>query len=130
MGINRVIVDSQSPNIYSANIAVTTAGTTVLIPSIGTNSIYITDIIVSNGVTAGSFILGSGTGAVAPTTTAISIQSVYIGATTTTSFLNLGTPIKINTNNNFLATALSCTTLSITALYYVNGLVLRLPFIR
>jgi hypothetical protein len=119
MGLCRAYTDSQIPNIANVTIAVTTAGTSILIASIGTNSIYITDLIISNGAAGGSMLFGIGTGSTAPTGSAIDIQSIYIGANTSIQFNNFGAPIKINTSNNFLVTAVSCTTLSVTACYYV-----------
>lgn len=119
MGLGRVYVDSQIPNIGSSTIAPTTAGTSSLIASVGTNSIYITDLVISNGAAGGSVYFGTGVAGTAPTGSAILLQSIYVGANTTLPIINLGTPIKVNTGNNFVVTAVSATTLSITAIYYL-----------
>lgn len=116
MGLQRVYQDSQIPNVSSSTISATTAGTQTLIPSVGTNSIYITDIIIGNGAAQGSVQFGTG---VATTLSTTLIGSVYIAANTPGLLHNLGTPIKVSTNLNFNVTAVSCTTLSITALYYI-----------
>lgn len=124
MGFHRVIQDTQTPILSISTIAITTAGTSVLIPSVSTtasfSTAYITDILVGNGATQGSVYFGIGTGVVAPTTSAILAQSIYI-ALNTPFLMALETPIPVNLNaNNFLVTAVSCTTLSITALYYLT----------
>ena len=119
MGLCRSYVDSQVPNISNQSVALTTAGTAVLIPSVSTNSIYVTDIIMSNGVSQGTLSFGYGVGATAPTGAAINIQPLFIGATTTVGLNDFGTPIKINTNQNFLVTAVSTTTVSVTVCYYI-----------
>ena len=116
MGLQRVYQDSQIPNQSSSTVTATTAGTQTLIASVGTNSIYITDLIISNGAVQGSVQFGTG---VATTLSTTLIPSTFIALNTTLPLVNLGTPIKINTNLNFNVTAVSCTTLSITALYYI-----------
>ena len=116
MGLQRVYQDSQIPNISSSTITATTAGTQTLIPSVGTNSIYITDLIIGNGAVQGSVQFGTG---VATTLSTVVMNSIFVPLNTLTSLLNLGTPIKVGTNLNFNVTAVSCTTLSITALYYI-----------
>jgi len=121
MGLHYGIQTSQFPNISSNTISATTAGTSILIPSVAAGTlgtIYITDIFVGNGAAQGSVYFGTGTGAVAPTTSAILIQSLYIAANTTLPMQSLSTPIKVPSGSNFLVTTVSCTTIGITALYY------------
>ena len=121
MGLNIDKTVSDFPALSSSAISATTAGTTILIPSVSAGTlgtIYITDIFIGNGAAQGSVLFGVGTGAVAPTTTAILIQSLYVGTNTPLLIPGLGTPIKVTSGNNFLVTATSCTTIGITALYY------------
>ena len=118
MGLHYGVTVSQFPNMSSSSVAVTTAGTSVLIPSLASGTIYITDIFVGNGAAQGSVYFGVGTGAVAPTTSAILIQSLFIAANTTLPMQSLSTPVKVTSGNNFLVTAVSCTTAGISALYY------------
>lgn len=120
MGINRVFQVTQMDTMSSSTIALTTAGTAALIPSVTAGTIYITDIIVGNGATAGSFYFGVGSSIVAPTTSAILIQSIYLAANTAFPLPGLGTPIPITPNNNFLVTTVSCTTMGLTVIYYVT----------
>ncbi len=102
----------------SVSINATTAGTTILIPSTGTNSIYLTGLLISNGLNAGSVYMGNGLGVAAPTTTAIIIQPLYLAANGNIPWGNFQ-PIKVPAGNNLLVTAVSCTTLSVVATYYV-----------
>lgn len=112
-------VNIQFPSSSTASINVTTAGTSILIPSTSTNSIYVTDLVISNGATAGNVSAGMGTGVIAPTTTSIKIQPLYF-AVNGGLVWTIQNPIKLNASTNFLITAVSCTTLSITATYYVS----------
>ena len=118
MGLHIGKIVSDFPNMSISTISVTTAGTTALIPSIASGTIYITDIFVGNGAAQGSVYFGTGTGSVAPTTSAILVQNLYIAANTSLPMQSLSTPIKLTSGNNFLFTAVSCTTLTATALYY------------
>ena len=121
MALNIEKVVSDFPAMSSSAISATTAGTSILIPSVAAGTlgtIYITDIFVGNGAAQGSVYFGTGTGAVAPTTSAILIQSLFVAANTTIPMQGISTPIKVSSGNNFLVTAVSCTTIGITALYY------------
>lgn len=120
MGLMRAYQVSQMDTMSSSTISVTTAGTSALVASMTSGTMYITDLIIANGAASGSVYFGVGTSAVAPTTSAILIQSVYLGVNTPFGFPGMGTPIKVTSGNNFLVTAVSCTTLSITALYYIT----------
>lgn len=104
----------------SLTIFATTAGTTILIPSTATNSIYITDLIVSNGATGGWVYLGETLGTTAPTTTAIKIQNIYLSAGGGIA-MPFSNPIKLTASRNLTITAVTCTTLSATATYYVGA---------
>ena len=120
MGLHYGVTVSQFPNMSSATIAITTAGTSILIPSMASGTVYITDLIVGNGASQGSISFGVGTGAVAPTGSAIILNPLYVAANTSLPLQSLSTPIKVTSSNNFLATAVSSTTMSINALYYVS----------
>jgi hypothetical protein len=100
------------------SVNVTTAGTSIIIPSTATNSIYVTDLIVSNGAAQGWVYLGESQNLTAPTTTDIKIQSLYLAANGGMA-MPLRNPIKLTASHNLTATAVSCTTLSIAATYYV-----------
>ena len=116
--MSTTIVGQTLPTQGSATISATTAGTTILVPSTAANSIYLTDLIVSNGATAGWVYLGNNPGATAPTTTAILIQNLYFAANGGISHPFRST-IKVPASNNLVLTAVSCTTISATATYYV-----------
>jgi len=108
------------PSYSSATINVGTAGTSIIVPSIATNAIYLTSILVSNGNTAGTIYFGYGTGATAPTTTAINIQTLYFAANGGMTYpIPQQTPIKIPASNNFICTVNSAGSLSILVNYYV-----------
>jgi len=64
-------------------------------------------------------MLGYSTGVAAPTGSAILIQPIYVGVTSTVPMTNFGTPIKIAVSNNLLVTAGTCSTLTITVLGYM-----------
>lgn len=98
-------------------ISATTAGTSILIPSTATGSIYLTNIIANAG-TASTIQIGYGTGVVAPTTTAIVIQPMYLSALGTIS-LPLHQAIKIPSSNNLLITFVGGSVASGVATYYV-----------
>lgn len=119
MGICSVVLASQSPYIYSANISITTAGTGVIISSTTGGAMYITDIITSNGATAGNIGYGYGTGTATPTGAALLIQPIFLGASSNSHIINMGTPFKIPSGNNFLFVSVSSTTVNMTVSYYV-----------
>lgn len=102
----------------SNTISATTAGTTILVPSSATGSIYITNIIANAG-TASTIQIGYGTGVVAPTTTAILIQPMYLGALGTIS-LPLPQAIKVPASTNVLITFVGGSVASGVATYYVT----------
>ena len=102
------------PNKASVYAEVTTAGTTTLVPSHATLSIYLTDLVVSNGAAAGSIKLGE-----TNTTTAsnVKIGSLYF-AVNGGCVWPIINPIKCSATTPLVMTAVSCTTLSATATYY------------
>lgn len=112
MGVHRTIVDSQMVAISSSNLAVTTAGSTTIIPSVGTGSIYLTDFIFSNGATAGNFklTLSSGTGTIV-------VGPVYI-AINNSVFMSYETPLQIPSNTNVIFTTSTSTTASCNVSFY------------
>ena len=127
MGLHRIIDDNRMVLMSTSTLLATTAGTSILIPSLssavisaGSASIYITDLILSSGPSQSSLILGIGASATAPTTTAILIQSLFLPANQTVPLQSLSTPIKIAATTNVLVTSVSNTTLSVTALYYLG----------
>lgn len=111
---------SDFPMMSSSTISVTTAGTSALIASMTSGTMYITDLMVGNGASQGSVYFGIGTTAVAPTGSALLIQSLYVAANTTMPLQSISTPIRVPAGNNFLVTAVSSTTMGITALYYIT----------
>jgi len=99
---------------------VTGASTVILIPSTATNSIYITSIVISNGLTAGTIYLGYGATATAPTGAAILIQPLYFAANGGMVYpVPQQTPFKLPASTNFIFTTATTGTLSATATYYV-----------
>ena len=120
MGIHRSFQISQMDTMSSATISATTAGTSALIASMTSGTVYITDILIGNGASQGSVYFGLGTGAVAPTGASLLISNLYVAANTSIPLQGIGTPIRVTSGNNFLITAVSCTTLSVTALYYIT----------
>jgi hypothetical protein len=75
-------------------------------------SLYITDIVVSNGPTAGQVWFGESTGSLQ-----IKVQKLFLGANVGAS-LNFQTPIKLTANTNFGFSSATCTTHSILVNYY------------
>lgn len=104
--------------VSSATISVTTAGTTVLIGSYSTGSIYVMGVNISNGVSAGSVYLGASIGAVAPTGSAILVNELFMGQNGVQQLYAIQ-PFKVPANRNLVITALSCTTLTAFAMYYI-----------
>jgi hypothetical protein len=110
--LNQIVL----PSAGSATVNVTGATTNVIIiPSTATNSIYITDIIISNGLTAGTVVLGQTNVSTAGN---IKIQTMYFAANGG-CVATLVNPIKLSATTNFVATVNSSGTMSITATYYV-----------
>lgn len=105
-------------NISSATATATTAGTTILVPSTATQRIHIKKLIFSNGATAGSVYFGFDSAAVAPTTTAIKLNKIYL-AVNGHANLDFETPIILPASKNAVVTAVSCTDISFSAVYYV-----------
>ena len=104
------------------NATATTAGTLIIIPSVSTNaagSFYITDIHVCNGITTGNFLLGTSSGVVAPTGTAIIFGPVYTLASSPYDFQFM-LPMKVDATKNFVCTAVSSTTVTILVAYYYS----------
>lgn len=91
----------------------TAEGPTQLVAAPATGlSLYITDIIISNGAVAGNILFSEDTGTANTTV----IEKLYFGINSGTS-IHLKTPIKITAEKNFGYTSVSMTTHSIT----VNG---------
>lgn len=111
---NTTLVHIGFPNKASVYSEVATAGTTTLVPSHATLSIYLTDLIISNGAAAGSIKFGE-----TNTTTAsnVKIGSLYF-AVNGGCVWPLINPIKCSATTPLVMTAVSCTTLSATATYY------------
>lgn len=102
----------------SGTVTTTTAGTSILIPSVATGAIYVTSLLLSNGATASTIALGYGVGAVAPTTSAIMIQPVFLAINAPIG-VPLTQPIKIPALNNVLSTMVGGTTCTVFATYYI-----------
>ncbi len=109
-----------APSFSSANATATTAGTGILIPSTATNSIYITSLLISNGLTAGTISLGYATGVTAPTTSAIIFPTMYFAANCGTTYpLPINTPVKLPASTNLVFTVTSTGSITVFATYYV-----------
>jgi len=117
MGLHRVIDVSQMPSqaIVTANPA--TAGTTTLIAAnaaASTGSIYITDVDVSNGPTAGFWQLARNN----LSASNILINAMYIGVNSINT-LDYQTAIKIPASSSLLFAATSCSNISINVSYFL-----------
>lgn len=76
--------------------------------------LYLTDIIISNGATAGSIKLVEKTG------TPADIAELMYFAINGGCVINLETPIKLSVNENLGYTSVDCTTHSITVVGYTE----------
>ena len=103
----------------SATMVATTAGTTALIPSSSSGRIHVTSLVLNNGATANGWMyFGYGVAATAPTTSAILMQDIIMPAATTT-VIPFSQPLVLPANTVFLVSAVTCTTISVTATYYI-----------
>lgn len=102
----------------SASLAITTAGTGVLIPSTASGAIYITGFFMSCGASASTLSIGYDVGVAAPTGTAVLIQPVYLGINAS-SGQSLFQPYKVPASRNVLVTQAGGTTATCDATYYV-----------
>lgn len=118
MGFSTFYIPSDASNVGSSSITTTTAGTTILVPSTATGAIYITSLLFSNGATASTISLGYGVAAVAPTTTAILVQPVFMAVNSSVP-LDLEQPFKVPALNNVLVTDVGGSTMSATVTWYV-----------
>ena len=107
-----------APSFGSATVNVTGATSNfIVIPSTATNSVYLTSLLISNGLTGGTISFGN-----TNTTTAgnIVIQPLYFAANGGCAYpIPQQTPIKLSAGTNFVATTATAGTLSIVATYYV-----------
>lgn len=110
----RMLVNTYHPNLWSVNEDHTTAQTNnELKAAPGANlSLYITDIVVSNGAVAGSIEFFEDTGGTPVQKVGIIYMAINGGAV-----MNFSTPIRITANKNFGFTSTTSTTHGIT----VNG---------
>lgn len=109
----RQCVETVHPNFWSAAVNYATAQTAVELkaaPGAGL-SLYITDVVASNGATVGNMKFGEDTAALVD-----KIEVMYF-AVNGGAALHFRTPIKLTANKNFGLTSVSCTTHSVT----VNG---------
>lgn len=102
----------------SSSVSVNLTGATtnlILIPSSATNSIYLTDLILSNGGAAGNIMF-------AHTNTAtvgnVFVYPLYLAANQLET-ISLVNPIKITAVKDFVTTCVSNTTLTILATYFI-----------
>lgn len=109
----RQCVETVHPCFWSASAAYTGAQTAVEVKATpgASLSLYITDVVVSNGATAGNVKLGEDTAALVD-----KIEVMYFAINGGTA-LHFRTPIKLTANKNLGLTSVTCTTHSIT----VNG---------
>lgn len=107
-----------APGFAVATVNVTGATTNlIVIPSTASNSIYVTSLIISNGLTAGTVVLGQTNVSTAGN---ILIQTLYFAANGGCVYpIPQQTPIKLSAITPFVATINSSGTMSITATYYV-----------
>ena len=111
------IIPQDVITVSSGSFAATTAGTSILIPSTATGAIYITSLFANAG-TASTVQIGYGLAAVAPTSTSIVIQPIYLAATASL-FNPLIQPIKIPASNNVLCTWVGGSVASAGATFFV-----------
>lgn len=110
----RMLVNTAHPNLWSATTNAATAQTnSVLKTAPGANlSLYITDIVISNGATAGSVRILENT-----TTPVIKVNETYVaingGAT-----MHFRTPIRCSANVNLAFTSTTVTTHTVTVSGY------------
>lgn len=110
----RQCVETVHPNFWSAPANYASAQTAVEIkaaPGAGL-SLYITDVVCSNGATAGNMKFGEDTAALVD-----KIEILYF-AVNGGAALHFRTPIKLTANKNFGITSVSCTTHSVTVCGY------------
>ena len=111
----RQFVETSHPNLWSVAVNYTVAQTNAEIkaaPGAGL-SLFITDVVVSNGATAGNIKFVEATGA------AVDKIEVMYFAINGGAVLPFVTPIKLTANTNFGITSVTCTTHSVT----VNGFI-------
>ena len=110
----RQCVETVHPNFWSVAANYSEAQTAVEVkaaPGAGL-SLYITDVICSNGATAGNMKFGEDTAALAD-----KIEVMYF-AINGGAALHFRTPIKLTANKNFGLTSVTCTTHSVTICGY------------
>jgi len=118
MGYPKNVLSEDVADGGSGTINATTAGTSILIPSTASGSIYITSLLLSNGATASTISIGYGSAAVAPTTTSILIQPIYLAINSNAPYYPKQ-PIQVPSSNNVLTTGVGGTTQSVVATFYV-----------
>ncbi|MCJ7805917.1 hypothetical protein MUP46_04730 [Patescibacteria group bacterium] len=110
----RQCVETVHPNFWSATANYAAAQTAVEIkaaPGAGL-SLYITDVVCSNGATAGNMKFGEDTASLVD-----KIEVMYF-AVNGGAALHFRTPIKLTANKNFGLTSVTCTTHSVTICGY------------
>lgn len=110
----RQCVETVHPNFWSAAANYAAAQTSVEVkaaPGAGL-SLYITDVVCSNGATAGNMKFGEDTAGLVD-----KIEVMYF-AVNGGAALHFRTPIKLTANKNFGLTSVSCTTHSVTVCGY------------
>lgn len=115
MGIKLNNPRGAGKNIWKATAAYGSAQTdTVLQAAAGAGlSLYVTDIIISNGATAGNVKL------VEKTASSTDILEILYFAINGGAVINLKTPIKLTANENLGITSVDCTTHSVTVTGYI-----------
>jgi len=110
----RQCVETVHPCFWSASAAYTGAQTAVeVVAAPGASlSLYVTDVIISNGATAGNVKLGEDTAALVD-----KIEVMYF-AINGGAVMNLRTPIKLTANKNLGLTSVTCTTHTVTVCGY------------
>jgi hypothetical protein len=111
----RLLVDEMHPNFWSVAANYTEAQTALEVKATpGANlSLYITDIVISNGATAGNIRLLEDTAAAVDKT-----GKMYF-AINGGAALHFKTPIKLTANKNLGITSVTCTTHSVTVSGYI-----------
>jgi hypothetical protein len=131
-GTNKLIIDANGAATISGSttlidIALPSSGTVtvnvtgatsniIVVPSTATGKVVITDLIISNGATAGNVSFGEGDTTIGTT----KIQPLYFAANAGMS-KKFGNPMELTATNNFLATANSVGSLTIFATYFVRA---------
>jgi hypothetical protein len=78
----RLYVRTQHPNPFTCTLSAASADSAICTDLSSSTTVYVTDVFVSNGATAGSIIINHGTGTACGTGTTVLIPATYLAANT------------------------------------------------